>query len=170
MTEPDRTDPQPPARQPVALALLLLLLRLGLGGLFLFAAYNKWHDPQKFVFAVKGFNILPDHLAVLATYAVPWTEAIASVFLILGFWSRAAASVIGLMLVVFIVGIASVIVRGLDVNCTCFGGYKLLCSGNVGWCNIGQNVLLLAVALLLTFKGGGLLSDCRRARRPAEIH
>lgn len=150
-------------RQSTGLRLLLLILRLALGGLFLFAAYNKWQDPQKFIFAVKGFKILPDHLAVLATYAVPWTEAIASVFLILGIWSRASAATIALMLLGFIAGILSVIQRGIDVKCTCFGGFELLCTGSVGWCNIGQNIVLLAVALLITIKGGGMLSVERRA-------
>lgn len=161
MTGPDAVDPAPPARQSIALGLLLLVLRLALGGLFLFAAYTKWEDPQKFVFAVLGFKFLPEHLAVLATYAVPWTEAVASVLLILGRWSRAAAAVLALMLIAFMVGIVSVIIRGIDVKCTCFGGYDLLCTGSAGWCNIGQNALLLAVALLLAFKGGGLLSDDR---------
>ncbi|MCC6677159.1 MAG: DoxX family membrane protein [Phycisphaerales bacterium] len=150
-------------RQSTGLRLLLLLLRLALGGLFLFAAYSKWEDPQKFIFAVKGFKILPDHLAVLATYAVPWTEAIASVLLILGIWARASAATIALMLLGFIAGILSVIQRGIDVKCTCFGGYELLCTGSVGWCNIAQNAVLLAAALLIAIKGGGLLSVERRA-------
>lgn len=151
-------------RQSTALRFLLLLLRVALGALFLFAAYAKWADPQKFVFAVKGFRILPDHLAVLATYAVPWTEAIASVLLILGLWSRAAAWTVALMLAGFTAGMISVIARGIDVKCTCFGGFEVLCHGSVGWCNIGQNAVLLAVALLLALKGGGLLAADRRDR------
>lgn len=150
-------------RQSTGLRFLLLVLRLALGGLFLFAAYTKWQDPQKFIFAVKGFKILPEHLAVLATYAVPWTEAFASVLLILGIWSRASALTIAIMLLGFIAGMLSVIQRGIDVKCTCFGGYELLCSGSVGWCNVGQNVVLLAVAVLLAIKGGGMLS--REPRR-----
>lgn len=145
-------------RQSIGLRLLLMVLRIALGGLFIFAAYAKWEDPQKFVFAVKGFKILPDHLAVLMTYAIPWMEAIAGVLLIIGLWTRSAAAIIALLLIGFITGIISVLVRGLDVKCTCFGAYDPFCKGSVGWCNIIQNTILLVPTLLVTAKGGGLLA------------
>jgi hypothetical protein len=46
----------------------------------------------------------------------------------------------------------------MDVTCGCFGKYDLLCSGPLGWCNVGQNTLLLAGAVLVLVRGPGSAS------------
>jgi uncharacterized membrane protein YphA (DoxX/SURF4 family) len=141
---------------------ILLLLRLFLGGMFIFAATVKLNDPQGFSESVKAFKILPDHLAQLATFAVPWIEALCGVALVLGLWSRASALVIALLLAAFIAGIASVLSRGLSVSCGCFGKLQPFCSGPLGMCNIIQNAVLMVIGLLVAAFGGGLISLDRR--------
>ncbi len=151
---------------------VLLLARLGLAAVFGFAAFVKLTGPQSFADSVKAFKVLPDHLVILATFTIPWAEALCAVLLLLGLWTRAAALVLSVQLAIFIAGIISVLVRGMDVKCGCFGQYDLMCSGPLGWCNVGQNALLLAGALLILVRGGGGASAdqamCRRAcRAPA---
>lgn len=155
----------------------LLVSRLLTAGLFLWAASVKLAEPRDFLFSIKGFKILPETHAMLEAFAfmVPWTEAVCAVALIAGFWARSAAIVIVGMLVVFIGAILSVLIRGMSVECGCFGDFSLLCSsGEIGWCNIGQNTLLLAIALPVMIWGPGLFSwdswaqqRCRMARLDA---
>jgi uncharacterized membrane protein YphA (DoxX/SURF4 family) len=151
--------------------LLALPLRVGLGGLFCLAAFKKLQDPQSFAEAIKGFRVV-DHnqlgsLISTGAFVIPWVEMIAGVLLILGLWSRASALAIGLALLAFIAGLVSVIARGIDASCSCFGDLNLFCSSAVGWCQVIRNLLLMVPAAYLVWRGGGLVAlDRIAARRP----
>jgi uncharacterized membrane protein YphA (DoxX/SURF4 family) len=138
---------------PSILGWLGVPIRLLIGGLFLWAAWAKIgpsNGPQVFSTAIVAYKLeLPDHLVALATFGVPWTEAIAGVLLILGLWTRASAAVIAAMLLLFIGLGLSAISRHLDIHCGCFGDGTLLCKGGLGWCHIGENSLLTALTLLV---------------------
>lgn len=137
-------------------SIISLVLRLGLGGLFLFAAYNKLIDPQTFSESVQAFHMpLPDWMVLLATYAIPWTEIFCSVALVMGLWSRAAGMVFLLLMSVFLIGIISAILRHLPLNCGCFGKFKLYCDGPLGWCKVRENCVLAAGATIIVIGGGG---------------
>lgn len=139
---------------------LSLVIRLVVGGLFVWAAWNKLqppNGPQNFADSVRAFKLgLPDWATRLSTSVTPWVEAIAGLLLILGIWVRASALVIGLLLAVFIVLIWSVIARDLNVECGCFGKLSPFCPKRVGMCNIIQNAVMLAgsVYLLLAPRTG----------------
>ena len=141
----------------------LLVCRLAVAGLFLFAAYQKLFEsadaPQKFALAINSFKILPEHLVHLATGAIPWIEVICGVLLILGLWTRAAAAVLGIMLVAFTIGVASVLLRDMSVTCGCFGKFSLICQHDkMTWCKIGENAIILTPTLLVAIFGGGFLT------------
>jgi uncharacterized membrane protein YphA (DoxX/SURF4 family) len=168
---------------------IVLVLRVVLGGLFLFAAYQKlFASPfshQNFLEAIKAFRVLPatpdwDWLLIGATYAIPWVELLCGLALVAGFWTRSAALVIGLLLSVFIAGIVSVTLRKWHADCSCFGQYKLLCGNKalpeplglfreappVGWCKVAEDaVMVLAAAAVWTW-GGGVISLDRALSRP----
>jgi uncharacterized membrane protein YphA (DoxX/SURF4 family) len=147
-------------------AALLLVLRLATAGLFVWAAVVKLADPRDFLFSINGFKIVPEHMLDPLAFMVPWTEMVCAAALIVGFWGRAAALVIGAMLVVFVGAILSVLARGMSVECGCFGDFSLLCrGGTIGWCNVGQNALLFAIALPVMVWGPGALSWDARAQR-----
>lgn len=145
--------------------LAALLARLVLAGLFALAAWAKLGDAQSFAFSVKAFEVLPDHLAVLATFVIPWLEALCAALLLLGLWARPAALLLSGQLLVFIAGIGSVLWRGMSVTCGCFGKLDPFCSGPLGWCNIAQNAVLLTLSLLVLAAGPGYLAADRRPRR-----
>lgn len=151
---------------------LQLPLRLGLGGLFCLAAFKKLQDPQSFAEAIKGFRVVDHaelgHLIVSAAFVLPWVELVAGVLLILGLWTRAAALTVALALGAFIAGLLSVIVRGLDANCSCFGDLSLFCGSEVGWCQVVRNLVMLVPAGYLVWRGGGLAAlDAVLERRGA---
>jgi putative oxidoreductase len=146
-----------------------LAVRVALGGLFIFAGVMKLKDVQHFVQAVSAFKIIPqsaEHLSVLTAFVVPWVEILAGALLVVGWWTRAAGLVLSAMLAAFITGILSVIVRGLDVKCTCFGEFEIPCTGPIGWCHVIRNTVLLAMALHTVWHGAGKLGIDGRARQP----
>jgi putative oxidoreductase len=153
---------------------LVLTCRVALGGLFVFAAWLKLSGPQAFADSVLAFKIIPesaDHLTTLTTFVVPWTEMVAGVALILGLWARSAALVLSLMLVVFMAGIGSVVYRnavlhqGIDTHCGCFGRFEWPCTDKVGGCQIGRDLAMLAMGVLVVLKGPGPLAIDRESTR-----
>lgn len=141
---------------------ILLACRLAIAALFLLAAYQKLFapefGPQKFAMAIHSFKILPDHLVLLATAAIPWMEVICAVLLIVGLWTRAAGWLLVAMLVVFTAAVASVILRHMSVTCGCFGNLTLLCpKEKLSWCKVGENALILIPTVLVAVFGGGYL-------------
>lgn len=155
--------------------LLIVPVRLFLGGLFALAAFKKLQDPQSFAEAIKGFKVVDPathgHLIVTGAFTMPWVEMVAAVLLILGLWTRAAGVTVVLALGGFIAALISVIARGLDANCSCFGDLSLFCGSEVGWCQVARNLILILPALYLAVRGGGRASMdaatgcCRAAGR-----
>lgn len=145
-----------------------LLLRVALGAVFALSAYTKLGDAEKiqnFAFSVHAFEILPDHLVRLATFAIPWTEALCAACLILGLWTRSAAALVCVMVAIFIWAIDSVLDRGLSVSCGCFGkDFKGFCGETLSRCNIVQDWVLFGLAAAVAAAGYGRmgLDGCGR--------
>lgn len=142
--------------------LLQLPLRVALGGVFLFAAYNKIPAIQSFAEAIKGFRVIDadthPELIVIAAFVIPWFELIAGLMLVLGLRARSAALGLGLLLVVFMGGLLNVIFSGISADCSCFGDTKFPCGTTVGWCQVIRNVVLLIPTAYLLWRGPGRVS------------
>lgn len=142
---------------------ILLVLRVALALLFLYSGIAKLFDPQELLFAVKGFEILPaepDLLIVVSTYTVPIAEVLCAVLLLIGLWSRASALLLGVMLIVFKIAIVSVLLRGISVDCGCFGKWM---PAEVSWMMLLRNLVILLPAVFIVIFGGGLFAaDGRR--------
>lgn len=162
---------------------LLLILRFLLGALFLFSAYNKLRPgtdlippgpgrditsgPFLFALSIEKFEILPEQLIIPAAYAIPWAEAVCGAALILGLWGRAAALTLAGLVGAFTGAIITILNRpGPVPTCGCFGKYKLLCEGPIGWCKVGENSLIIALLLVLLAFGPGWLAISDLGRKP----
>jgi len=158
-----------------AISFTTLLLRFSLGGLMAFSGWMKLglHTdlglqaflplkslaPLDFYFAIAGFKLgLPEHLGIALSFIIPWTELLAGLGLIFGLWTRAAALIIALTMAGFAAGILSVISRGLDVNCPCFGAIKLFCPSRIGTCHIIRNAAFASAAIWIIVTDAGPLS------------
>ena len=130
-------------------------LRLLLGGMFLVAAFPKVMNPAAFAMAVRGYKIIPFAYSNLFAIAVSWAELFAAVMLILGILTRKSAAAIGMLLVVFIVAISTVMVRGMVVDCGCFGEKG---GSNTSWLLIVRNVGLLAACIIVIKYNDGFAS------------
>lgn len=172
MSGTHRTRKGHDSQSPSVMGWVCVPLRLILGGLFAFAAFNKLiakgegpatsSGPQGFAWTIKAFKLdLPDWAVLTSTFTTPWIEIIAGAMLILGIWTRGAALVIGGLLVVFIALLLSVLYRGLNVDCGCFGDMSPFCPAKVGWCNIIQNVGMLAAAIAIMATRRHALTVCK---------
>lgn len=145
--------------------LLNLVLRLFLGGMFVYAAWSKVLEPAGFAMSVRGYKIIPFALSNLFALGVSWTELVAGAMLILGVFTRKAAGAIAILLVMFIVAIAMVIVRGMTVDCGCFGSEG---GSSTSWLLIVRNLALLTAAYLIMRYNDGFLSLFPGVRRGTE--
>jgi uncharacterized membrane protein YphA (DoxX/SURF4 family) len=92
------------------------------GGVFAAAAVTKVGDPQATVRAVRAYDVVPEPLVPPLGYALPYVELGLALLLILGIGVRYVAAISAALLFVFIAGIVSAWVRGLKIDCGCFGG------------------------------------------------
>lgn len=159
----------------IVLPSICVVLRLALGGLFLVAAYNKLfilNGPQLFSTSIQAFKVFDpqsqEHLIQLATFVTPWIELVASIALIIGFWTRAAAGILGALLIGFIILIASALLRDLNVSCGCFGKISPFCPEKIGACNIVQNSIMLLAAMVIIACRRHVLAVDQLFRRPGK--
>jgi uncharacterized membrane protein YphA (DoxX/SURF4 family) len=125
-------------------------MRFILGAVFAVAAWHKFPAPQALADAIIGFQMVPESMALIVAIILIWHELVCGVFMLLGLWTRATTIVISGMLAVFQVGLISVVVRGIEVDCGCFGSFSEM---EVGWFTITRNFILLTFCLLLLYFG-----------------
>jgi uncharacterized membrane protein YphA (DoxX/SURF4 family) len=99
-----------------------VLARALLGGVWLVAGALKIPDPTESVRAVRNYRILPEAVVPLVGHALPVLEILVGVCLLVGLLVRANAALSAVLLLAFVVGIASAWSRGLSIECGCFGG------------------------------------------------
>jgi len=98
------------------------LVRLGLAGILITAGLLKVVDPQSSVQAVRGYQLLPESLEVVVGWGLPFAEMALGLLLVAGAFTRVVAVVTGALMIVFIAAVVSAWVRGLTIDCGCFGG------------------------------------------------
>ena len=102
--------------------IITLLARLILGAVLLAAGGLKAFKPSESAGAVAAYKILPNNIAHIIGYALPWLEIAVGILLIIGLSVRFAAVVSALVMLVFVAAIISVWARGILIDCGCFGG------------------------------------------------
>jgi uncharacterized membrane protein YphA (DoxX/SURF4 family) len=99
-----------------------LAARLILGIVLVVSGGLKVTSPAQSARAVRAFQIIPFDFAGYVGYALPIVEILVGVLLVAGLFTRAAAVMGGLLMVAFVIGISSAWMRGLTIDCGCFGG------------------------------------------------
>jgi len=92
----------------------------GLGIIFIWASVDKIMYPSKFAEMVYHYKMLPDILIHSVALFLPWMELIIGLLLILGIWEQWALIIYNGLIVVFMIGLSSALIRGLDIHCGCF--------------------------------------------------
>jgi uncharacterized membrane protein YphA (DoxX/SURF4 family) len=122
--------------------------RILLGGVFLYASYDKILNPQAFAEAVYNYQILPEILVNLAALVLPWLELILGLCLVTGIWLPGATVISTGLLSVFICALVFNQLRGLDIHCGCFSTEAT--AGSAGIQTVVRDVGFLAVSAYLT--------------------
>ncbi len=101
---------------------LTLATRWLLGGVLLVAGLLKVGTLEASVQSVRLYQILPFEVTAFVGYALPIVEIALGLLLLTGTFTRLSAIFGSLLMLAFIIGIASVWARGISIDCGCFGG------------------------------------------------
>lgn len=99
-----------------------LIARLIVGGTIFAAGYLKVGQLAKSQMAVRAYEVLPISLANLIGTILPFAEVAIGLLLILGAATKVNAYLSAGLMALFIVAIAQAGLRGLSIDCGCFGG------------------------------------------------
>jgi putative oxidoreductase len=97
------------------------LCRWTIAGIFLAAAIPKIMDPSGFAADISHYAMLPDALINPLAVLLPWVEAVMGLALLSGFAAEGAISLASILMVAFLAAMAQAWIRGLDIECGCFG-------------------------------------------------
>jgi len=134
----------PPVRRSPYLSAFCRVL---LGVIFIQFALSKIMRPAVFALNVVDYALMPAWGVNLWALVLPWAELVVGLFLILGIRTRAAATIIGGMNIIFIVGLVNAIFLNLPINCGCVGEV----GEPVNWWKVLKNtgMLLMTVQIFL---------------------
>lgn len=100
---------------------LSLFFRLILGGVFLISGLAKIADPVRFLFTLREFRLFPGVIESFLAVYLPWLEFILGLCTLLGVLTRTSGLMLAGLNGMFMLAIGSVMARGIEVDCGCFG-------------------------------------------------
>jgi uncharacterized membrane protein YphA (DoxX/SURF4 family) len=121
--------------------------RLFLGLIFIYAAVIKIVSPQDFADSIAAYRILPFSAINVFALGLPLFELSCGLLMLSGRFLRTGLLGIVAMLVVFMAALIIALLRGLSINCGCFGVYSWLDSNP--WLSLLRDAILLGVTSFL---------------------
>lgn len=132
---------------------LLFLVRILLGFVFIYAGAEKISDPAGFSTSIANYRLLPIFMINFFAITMPWIEIAAGFMLIFGISVKENAAIINAMLLVFIIAIGISLIRGLDIDCGCYGKGNL-----IGIQKLIENSFMFIAGWILIFNDSKLFS------------
>jgi len=99
----------------------VLAVSLALAATFIYAGIDKIRDPLQFADNIAGFAILPAVLINLLAMGLPPFEIACGILLLTPRTRRVGALAVTIITVMFIIALSSALLRGLTLDCGCFG-------------------------------------------------
>ncbi len=99
---------------------LTIRVQIALGLFFVVAALPKIVDPPSFAHMIYNYKIVPAAVLNFIALVMPWIELLAGLALVLGIWRGTARTIVGALLVTFIIAISINLARGNAIDCGCF--------------------------------------------------
>lgn len=128
----------------------VLALSLGLAAVFFYASVDKIRDPLQFADSIAAFAILPTPLIGPFALSLPVFEIGCGLLLLLPSTRRVGAMAVALVSVMFFTALSSALLRGLTLDCGCFGAGAP--SRSRMWLELVLDVILFAGALFVYFR------------------
>ncbi|MBN2466969.1 MAG: DoxX family membrane protein [Deltaproteobacteria bacterium] len=126
---------------------LSLLLRYFIGLMFIYASMSKIPYPAEFAKNIEAYRIVPYWIIPTMAVFLPWLEMICGLFLIIGVSTRAAAVLVGGLLLVFTVALTSNVLRGSPISCGCWESV----GARIGWWDVIRDFLLFLLTAQIFF-------------------
>ncbi|HSZ54756.1 MAG TPA: MauE/DoxX family redox-associated membrane protein [Tepidisphaeraceae bacterium] len=123
---------------------ILLVLRLSLGALLLYGGLAKFKSPYEFLAAVNAYAMTTPATSLLIAAVLPWLEMVLGVCLIGGVLVQGAMFLTVLLFALFTVATSSAWLRGLPIDCGCFGG----AGDKIGGYLVARSVTMFLLSLL----------------------
>ena len=124
-----------------------LAVSLVLAAVFFYASIDKLRDPLQFADSIAAFAILPAMLISPLALGLPPFEVACGLLLLWPRSRRVGALAVALLSLVFFTALASALLRGLTLDCGCFGAGAP--SRTRMWQELGLDVFLFAGALFI---------------------
>jgi putative oxidoreductase len=121
------------------------MARFLLGTVFIYAAMTKITSPQDFADSIAAYQILPFSVINLLALGLPFFELVCGLLILTGFFIRISTLGILAMLAVFMGALGFELLRGLSVDCGCFGAHSWL--DTTPWLALIRDGILLALAI-----------------------
>ena len=140
------------------------VLRLLIGVSFVYAAVDKIIHPDQFARIIYNYHQVPGQLINIFALFLPWVELITGVFVIVGYWEKAAVIMIGGMLVMFIIALSIALMKGVNIECGCFSTTSKA-KGPIKDLIFRDVLMLLSCGVILWAKRSWMAIERQYARR-----
>ena len=123
-----------------------LASRIVLGGVFLVAGATKIPAPGALAAAIRSYELpLPEWFVSLSAHALPYLEVLLGLYLLAGLFTKISAWATNGLVLLFLLALLQGVVRGLEIDCGCFGSSAGETSNL--WLAAARDVGLLALGL-----------------------
>lgn len=123
---------------------LLLFSRSVFAFVFIFAGIEKIINPADFSISIQNYRLLPLYTVNFIAITLPWLELVSGILLLFGNYNKENTAILCSLLVIFTFLIIISMIRGLNIDCGCFGSTM---SQKAGWGKIIENFFLLLLGL-----------------------
>ena len=126
---------------------LTYVSRLIVGFIFIVAGVPKIANPAVFAKSIEAYNLFPYFIVSASALVIPWLELILGLFLIFGILLRGSSLLSSILFFFFSIVIAVSLLRGLSIDCGCFGFDGVALS----WKKLLEDVGLLLLSLQIYY-------------------
>jgi len=131
---------------------ILLIIRIVLGFIFIYAGAEKISNPESFAISISNYRLIPISTINFLAITLPWIEIVSGTLLLFGISVKENSSIVFSLLFIFTIAIIISLLRGLSIECGCFGK-----GTQIGLMKLGENLLMLIGAFLLIIFGSDLI-------------
>lgn len=127
---------------------LVTIFRVLFATIFIFAGIEKIADPESFAVSIENYRLVPIWSVNFFAILIPWIEVVAGILLLFGYQIKDNMILLNGLLIIFTIMIIIAVLRGLDINCGCFGTKH---AQKVGLYKIIENCITIAIGFIVYY-------------------